>query len=520
MQMLNGPPKSYISPRIALGRLRTREVAETEVITSPSPCVNGVIDVRPPTPLIIIREIKAITKEPIVVGPLPQLETASDVSMCSIASMSPPHTPSPPPSPTMVQVVTQEEYGYGDDVPRFDATTFAPGSRKDLVLEDVPLKIMSTEPIPLILSTTLSMIDDDLSLRDDFHPITDRSTSRESFSRSDVRPASQITHDASGFDDVHEIMPSFGSDTSIERSMSDLISDTEDFDWPIPPGPIFRFNDDGKVATAAEFAETIRQLRMQSPVLPLRIVKRNAVPLHAEIFSNLSSSESDKSEYSPPPSPSPVSDTRHTHIFNQGIPYLHDVRSRRLTSVLASLPREELITMSYLPSGTVVTFGGPMESKNILVDKLTPGDDHSDNPGEGCDSDTISDSTNWGNSSLSSSSSLDATAGSHELVPDHIAQYSRVDHDNVLPPTYKPDPMVSTDSSTPSPFDSPLPATPIPQNPDKHSCYINYTVAFLEAEYTRWKAGLLEDDSRYCFVGDDVTGGNHWSDVLLLESYT
>jgi hypothetical protein len=494
--MFRGPPKASELLRIATGTPQAREITEMTKPARPWPCANDVIDVHPATPLTITREILA--RESIVVGPLPHLESMSDISIYSTASMSFPNTPSPPPSPPMVQVVTPESDILGEGMPN-SASALDPS--RDLVSEvDVLSKTSSPETHIHILSDASPRNICEPHDNHCAHPV-DSNTQGDRIAPYYPRSASP---DSSGIDSSHEIL---SSDSSSDRSMSDLISDTEDFDWPIPPGPIFRLKSDGGddsgILSAVDYVETVLKLRVQSPVLPLRIVKRNAVSSRVQIFTHFSSSDSDTSEYSPPPSPSPVADVSLPHVFDQEIlvdTHIRDERSQMLNSILSSFPREELIVMSNLPSGTVVTFDSAKET--------TEADD-------------------FPNDKPESASALDTTTNDHTIESIPSVPHLQAAITRALEPPSQTSTTISSRSlvSPPSSPDSPAimsPLVPVPpflqRHTDKYFNPFDDTMARLEIEYKRWKAGFLQHDMRCYFMNGDHEDDGQWRDVFALQS--
>jgi len=433
-------------------------------------------------------------------------DSSSDASFHSSNSVFSPSTPSPPPSPSVV--IREVEECLGNQVSH-DAESLGP--METFLLENPTAFNVEAKRLPELGDVfTLDYNNKELPINPRF---ADESISEET-TYSDSR------------------------DTDLESngSTSDMTTDAEELDWPLPPGPVFRFLDEKGTKLTTETSTGMTQQRPACPVaLPLHISHHSAAPLTLSIPLTHSSVED-----SPrcPSSPSPFGNLK--AIDGTGDNVLND-RSKQLSHILASLPKEDLIALSRLPDGAIVTVGG----------------DGNGRPGRSSDADDEIEDEDFVPEANSTrvddvaflSPSLDGISASESRSTESsiASDGERVSSPSVLPlQIVKRSSFTMFSSSTSLPYiaaDSPLSSPSIsisdPPSPcasitlsDEDSARhskksMEDLIALLDAEFDR----KFEDDGVFnMFVNFDLYHGHgssgseteeeeHWSDVFSIESY-
>ena len=447
------------------------------------------MDLRPQTPLAMAREI--VPKDPVCLTPLsclPYLASISDISVDSTSATPQPRTPSPPSSPVFVEIITPGDNRTNDPVSRLDGPTFALDIRKDS-----PLQVITAEMKFCALSN--NAISKNAYFNDARILVNGITHQCKNDPSTDVESAGN-NNTANPVNTVHDLLPnSFGSDYPSNSSIMESLREIEEFEWPLPPGPLFRFEDE--FSAAADYAEQILQRRMESPVLPLRVVKRNVTPpsctgptedlssilSEASEYAHDLSTDTDKSDCST--DSHPFFDISSPHLFSEEIitaAYARTERQHKLTDILASLPKEDVITIANLPSGTVVS---------------------------------IEQSDSKGSYEVAYPATEQQALNADQINPHHEENSN---HSCSSTPSTR-----STSSAPATPLFENLPPM-LQRKDDKHSgpLPIEDTIAVLTGEYIRWKTGLDQHDPRFIHMNDadeHVTGHEQWSDALALDGY-
>jgi hypothetical protein len=180
----------------------------------------------------------------------------------------------------------------------------------------------------------------------------------------------------------------------------------------------------------------------------------------------------------------PFLDMSAPHLYSEEIitaAYSRGERQHKLTDILSSLPKEDVVAIANLPLGTVVS--------------IEPSD----------------------------------SEGSYELAfPSPELQTLDTETDQL----HEESPNMSRASSPSTTSTSSMPTTPffehippmLQRKEDKHSgpLPITDTIAVLTGEYVRWKTGLLQHDPQFIHMNDydeHVSGTERWSDILVLGGY-